>query len=429
MTFPSKYGICAGALLAALALLLAPALPGLAQAPAPASPAFFGYDNHTPFPSTKELTATIDGIREYTVTYPSPVTTPYPLNNTVTGYYFVPSAPGPHPAMIVMHEWLPTSLAVEDRMCESMAENGVAALLLVQPWSLNRRPQNLHPDPDDPEWSDPDIELLSSDVPHTVDALRQAVLDARRGFDWLSEQPQIDPNRLGVSGISIGAIIAALTAGVDRRAKVLLSIDGGGDVAYIIWSSLLTQGLKLQIRANGWSYDALKQAMEPVEPTNYLQGFDPKNALLINGRYDTVVRPWQAEHLARALGGAQIIWTDTGHYGVGLSETQIKQVGAQFLKARFFENQPYQAPPGMASHTIKLGFLLGGHEVISPMLAYQLIDFDRAGRYSFDGQLTLHGIAGALSARLNNSTSLGIEFPLFHGTIRPLPFYSVNMTL
>lgn len=429
MISPAKYGISPGALLVALVLLFAPAVPALAQSPGQANPAFFDYDNHAPFASTKQLTATIDGIREYTVTYPSPVTTPYAIDNTETGYFFVPPGPGPHPAMIVMHEWLPTSLAVEDRMCESMAENGVAALLLVQPWSLNRRPQNLHPDPDDPEWSDPDIELLSSDVPHTVDALRQAVVDARRGFDWLSEQPEIDPNRLGVGGISIGAIIAALTAGVDRRAKVLFSIDGGGDVAYIIWSSPLTQGLKLQIRANGWSYDAFKQAMQPVEPTNYLQGFNPENALLINGRYDTVVRPWQAEDLARALGGAQIIWTDTGHYGVGLSETQIKEVGAQFLRARFFEDKPYTAPSQLPSHTIKLGLLLGGHEIISPALAYQLIDFDPAGKYSFDGQLTIHGIAGALSARLNNSTSIGIEFPIFHGAVRPLPFYGINLTL
>lgn len=370
-----------------------------------------------------------EGIRTYTVTYPSPVTTPYTVNNTVTGYYFVPPGPGPHPAMIVMHEWLPVNLDVEKRMCLSMAHAGVAALLLVQPWSLNRRPPDRHPDPDDPDYYNPDIELLSSDVPHMIGALRQAVLDARRGFDFLSEQPDIDPNRMGVGGISIGAIIAATTAGVDRRAKVLLSIDGGGDVAASIWTSPNTSGLKQQLQEDGWTYDQFRAAMEPVEPTRYLAGFNPENALLINGRYDFVVRPWQAEDLARALGGAKIVWVDSGHYGVAFSENQIKEIGAQFLRARFFDDKPYNAPNQIAGRTIKLGILLGGHEGVSPALAYQAIDFDQAGRFSLDGQLTLHGVALALSAHLNDSTEAGIEFPLLHGTVRPKPFFMIYLAL
>jgi len=416
-------------LLALAALFTRPALAQTSQADSAGDPSYFDYDNHSPFPVTKQFTGTQDGVAQYTITYPSPVTLPYALNNTVTAYYFVPAGPGPHPAMAVLHEWLPRNLDLEKRMCQSMALAGVAALLVVQPYSLNRRPEALTPDPFDPEWKDPDAELLSSDVPHMVAALRQAVLDTRRGLDFLAAQPEIDPNRMGVSGISLGGILAGLVAGVDRRAKVLFTIVGGGDVAYSIWSSPNTAGLKQALRFNGWSYDTLRAAMAPVEPTRYLKGFDPANALLINARYDFVVRPWQAEDLAKALGGAKIVWTDTGHYGVAFSETGIKQVGAKFLRSRFFGTGPYNPPRTLGGRTIKLGFILGGHEGASPALAYQLVNFDEAGRYSVDAQLTLHGLAGALSARMSNSSALGVEFPLFHGTIRPRPYLLIHLVM
>ena len=74
----------------------------------------------------------------------------------------------------------------------------MAALLIVEPYSLNRRSQDLR---------GPDPEILSGDVPQMVAALRQAVLDARRGLDYLSRRPDMDPERLGAAGISLGGIL------------------------------------------------------------------------------------------------------------------------------------------------------------------------------------------------------------------------------
>ena len=91
--------------------------------------------------------------------------------------------------------------------------------------------------------------------------------------------------------------------------------------------------------------------------------------------------------------------------------------------------QPFTPPDTLASHTVKLGFLLGGHEGASPAIAYQILDFDRAGRYSLDGQVTLHGLAGALSARLTTTSSVGIELPVFHGPVKPKPFLLLHVVL
>ncbi len=364
--------------------------------------------------------ATETGFHALRITFPSPVVTPYPVNNIVTGFLFLPDTPGPHPVMLVEHEWLPTTLATEFEMSANLAKAGIAAFLIVQPYSYNRRPQ--------PRIEG--VELLSGDVPQMVGALRQAVLDARRAMDYLSSRPDIDPSRMGITGISLGGVLAALIAGVDHRAHVLVTIVGGTDVSDVVFDSPITSGLHPALLYHGVTYDSLKRDMAPVEPANWLHGFDPKNALMFNGRYDVFISPKQARHLSEALGGARIIWTPTGHYGAVFAQKKIEAVGIEFLRSRFgMDTAPFHPPSSLAAPTIKLGLLFGGHEGVSPALAYQAVTFGPQDRLSLDGQLTLHGLSVAPSVRLDESNSLGLEYPLLHGRPRPRLFYFFHFVL
>ncbi len=387
-------------------------------------PHFYDYDARAPFEVTLEpfstLYATGTGFHALRVTFPSPVTTPYAVNNTVTGFLFLPDTPGPHPVMLVEHEWLPTTLATEFEQSASLAKAGIAAFLIIQPYSYNRRPL--------PRIEG--VELLSGDVPQMVGALRQAVLDARRAFDWLEKRPDIDPTRMGVSGISLGGVLAPLIAGVDRRARTLVTIVGGVDVSDVVFDSFITSGLHPALLYHGVTFDSLKRDMAPVEPANWLHGFDPNNALLFNGRYDIFISPKQAHHLAEALGGARIVWTPTGHYGAVFAQKQIEAVGIKFLRSRFgMDPTPYVPPSSLSAPTIKFGLLVGGSEGLSPALAYQAVTFGPKDRLSLDGQLTLHGLAVAPSFRLDESNSIGVEFPLLHGKPRTRLFYMFHFVL
>ncbi len=341
------------------------------------------------------------------------------------GFLFLPPGPGPFPAMVVLHEWIPVTLVNEDRMCEAMAHAGVAAFLMEEPFSLERRPVPHRPD----------AELLSGDLPEMVAGLRQTVIDARRSVDYLESRPDIAPGRLGIGGISLGGVLAPLVAGVDGRPTVVLTVVAGSDVADIIWSSLFTRGIHTGLVERGYTFQDLQTQMAPFEAGRWLHGFDPRNALMFNGRDDFFIRPWEAQDMARALGGAHIVWLNTGHYGVALSERAVEATGAHLLRDRFGVGQPggvataYRAPDNLPAHTIKLGILLGGQELASPAVAYQVLNFDPEGRYSLDGQLTFGGLSAALSARLSDSREFGIEFPLFHSAIRPTPFLLFHVVL
>lgn len=369
----------------------------------------------------KEAKAEAGGDIEVTrVSYLSPVVTPYLQNCTVTAFLFLPKTPGPYPAMLVEHEWLPVTLTNEFVLCATLARSGIAAFLVVQPYSYNRRilPRV------------PDVELLSGNSRQTVAAVRQAVLDNRRALDWLQTRPDIDPTRMGVVGISLGGILAPLIAGIDHRAKVLVTIVGGADVSDLVYDSFITYGLRPSLLYHRVTFDSIKRDYAPIEPTNWLGGFDSRNALLFNGRFDVFVNPKQARHLANALGGAKIVWIPTGHYGTVFAEKRIETIGTQFVRSRFgLDTAPFTPPASLPAPTIKLGLLFGGQEGVSPLIAYQAITAGPGARYSVDGQLTLHGLAVAPSFRIDESNSLGLELPLLHGKPKPRLFYSFSFTL
>ena len=408
--------------IAALVLFaLALAAPALADPnPVPVDPHFFDYDAHAPFPVTQTRDKSVDGVSVVRVTFPSPVVTPYPVNNVVTGFLFQPAGAGPHPVMLVEHEWLPNNLDNESRIASSLAKAGIAAFIVVQPYSYTRR---LTP-------RVPDVELLSGDVPQMVGAFHQAVLDNRRALDWLQTRPDIDPKRMGVAGISLGGMLAPLIVGVDQRVHYLVTIVGGADVSDTVFDSFITYGLRPSLLYHGVTYDSLKRDMAPIEPTNWLHDFDPQNALLFDGRYDVFINPKQARRLSKALGGAHIVWIPTGHYGSIFAQNQIQTVGVRFLRSRFgLDPAPYVPPASLHAPTIKIGFLVGGQEGFSPAVADQVLTFGPQQRLSLDGQLTLHGLSVAPSVRLDESNSVGLELPLLHGKPKPRLFYFFHFVL
>ena len=53
------------------------------------------------------------------------------------------------------------------------------------------------------------------------------VVAVRRAIDVLRARPEVDPNRIGLVGWSLGARVGAVTAGVDPRLKAVVLMSGG----------------------------------------------------------------------------------------------------------------------------------------------------------------------------------------------------------
>ena len=149
---------------------------------------------HT-FPyAMRELSANWWGsIKEYEVTFPSPMTTSHPCNNTVHCEYFAPRGTGMHAGVVVLHI-LGGDFELSRTVARTLAVRGVGALFLKMPYYGPRRPEG------------PRVRMISEDLDQTVAGMTQAVLDIRRGVAWLAARDEIDPARLGITGISLGGI-------------------------------------------------------------------------------------------------------------------------------------------------------------------------------------------------------------------------------
>src|SRR3954447_25784212 len=154
--------------------------------------------------------------------FASPITSPDPENNTVHAEYFRPNAPGRRPAVVVLHI-LGADFALSRYVCTRLAQRGVAALFMKLPYYGERRPAGTQK------------RFLSADMERSVLSMRQGVCDVRRSVAWLARRAEVAPARIGVTGISLGGIVATLAAEMEptiHRAALLLA---GGDLARILW--------------------------------------------------------------------------------------------------------------------------------------------------------------------------------------------------
>lgn len=236
-----------------------------------------------------------------TVTFPSPVVTPHDNNNRVHCEYFLPKAEGTKPAVIVLHI-LGGDFDLARLFARALASRGVAALFLKMPYYGERR------QPDSPS------RMISLDPHETVRGMTQAVLDIRRAAVWLAAQKDVDPKRLGIMGISLGGITAALAASVEPRFTSVCLILAGGDMGEVAWTSTEMAPLRSSWLASGGTRESLFAVMKIVDPVTYARPVEGRRVLMLNANRDEVIPRECTLALWRSLGEPEIVWWDAGHY-------------------------------------------------------------------------------------------------------------------
>jgi dienelactone hydrolase len=265
----------------------------------------------------KPLVTSARNLRLALVTFPSPVVTPHPNNNTVHCEYFCPLGTGStlspalaqpgrggkikRPGVVVLHI-LGGDFDLARLFCRALASRGVAALFMKMPYYGERR------QPDSP------ARMVSLDAAETVRGMTQAVLDARQAAAWLAAQDEVDPRQLGIMGISLGGITSALAAGVEPRFTSVLLILAGGDMGEVAWTSAELAPLRKRWTETGGTKESLFAAFAPVDPVRYARPVEGRRILMLNARHDEVVPRECTESLWRAFGRPPIIWWEAGHY-------------------------------------------------------------------------------------------------------------------
>ena len=119
---------------------------------------------------------------------------------------------------VIGHEHQGEAAEYEQKRCINFAKRGIVALSLGwMGYGELKQPENAH------DYS-ADLDLVGSN------ALGLFYLAMRRGFDYLASLPQVDPARLGVTGISGGGWQTTILSALDERVAVSVEVAGIGSL-------------------------------------------------------------------------------------------------------------------------------------------------------------------------------------------------------
>lgn len=111
----------------------------------------------------------------------------------------------------------------------------------------------------------------------TRDIVIQSVFDLRRVIDFLETKPEIDAQRIGYYGISLGGIIGTVFCGVDQRVKVPVIALAGGNLNLMFGMEALSA--------------ETRDFFAPIDPINFVEKISPRPLLMINSENDEVISP------------------------------------------------------------------------------------------------------------------------------------------
>ncbi|MCM8829944.1 MAG: alpha/beta hydrolase family protein [Candidatus Omnitrophica bacterium] len=279
------------------------------------------------------------------LSFPSAFTSGDILNDTVSVDIFQPRGKENWPAVILLHSLRENRNGPTEWLAKKLVKNGFGAYLLHLPYHINRaggknRNGSL---------------FITADVNHSVNAYRQSVIDIMTLCDWLEKREEV--TSIGITGLSLGAIILNTVMGIDNRIKAGVSILGGGNIHYIFTRSVVTlplviygifHGLKIRdykkVSKDYVRYlrevrktDDIEKVPCPwlwflLDPLTYAHLNQPRNVLMVNARFDLIIPYRAALQLWEALGRPEIIWLPSTHITATFFHPTILYYTLYYLK-------------------------------------------------------------------------------------------------
>lgn len=216
----------------------------------------------------------------------------------------------PRPAVIVLHI-LGGDGALSNMFCAHFASNGIPAIMFYMPLFSGRCPggsrRAMLERPDGGELLVKALELSVSEVSRTVELLRS--------------RPEVNPEKIGLLGTSLGGIVGAAALAREPRFDRAALLLAGGNLDKIIGHSEETAEMRKAIdRMPAAAKENLASGLAALDPLHGAAALVPLaragRLLMYNAENDEVVPPeCTAEFAERAgMGGKVRIIPGVGHY-------------------------------------------------------------------------------------------------------------------
>lgn len=263
---------------------------------------------------------------ERAVSFPSQARSGVP-SDVVTGVYFQPRGDGPFPAALILHH-SGGSFEAEAMIARHLAANGVASLTIdMSNYGPRKKPGT-------------STGFLNGDDPIAIQmGFRQSILDARRAADFLRSRPEVDPARVGVGGLSLGAIVGSAAAGVDPRFARGVFVIGGGDLGRVLEKASEAAKARQLLAAKKLDPELFRKGIATVDPLTFAGRLRADDVLMLNATKDEVIPRESTDALWRRAGCPEIRWFECGHSGMAAFVVDILQAMLHHFSTRAPERE------------------------------------------------------------------------------------------
>jgi dienelactone hydrolase len=165
--------------------------------------------------------------------------------------------------------------------------------------------------------------------------------DYQRVLDWVELEPELDATRIGLLGVSLGAMDAVMLTALDQRVNSLFIAMAGGDLPYLLANTNYRRvvrtidGMAAELGTSREALGAKLGAAIKLDPLTVAPYIDAERVFMVLTRTDAII-PFQAqEELRETMGSPEAMYLLTGHRTSIVYFPKVRTAAYEFFARRF----------------------------------------------------------------------------------------------
>jgi dienelactone hydrolase len=165
--------------------------------------------------------------------------------------------------------------------------------------------------------------------------------DYQRVLDWVELEPELDATRIGLLGVSLGAMDAVMLTALDQRVNSLFIAMAGGDMPYLLANTNYRRvvrtidGMAAELGTSREALGAKLGAAIKLDPLTVAPYIDAERVFMVLTRTDAII-PFQAqEELRETMGSPEAMYLLTGHRTSIVYFPKVRTAAYEFFARRF----------------------------------------------------------------------------------------------
>jgi dienelactone hydrolase len=192
----------------------------------------------------------------------------------------------------------------------------------------------------------PTPEIFLSYINEMADRVVSTVIDIRRLVDWAETRPEIDRDRIALTGFSLGAMVASLALSNEPRLTAGILVVGGASPQEAFATCGGSAGAMRQMITERFKWSAaqfrnsLERPLSRIDPARFAGKVDARRVLIIEAGEDSCLSQASRQKFWEAMGRPERIVYQYDHRATFMAMTflgggNLQQEAFHFLRKVF----------------------------------------------------------------------------------------------